>query len=392
MQYRSDQTGKQLSILGLGCMRFPRKRGSVDQEAVNQQMRFAVDQGINYFDTAYIYPGSEEALGLALETLGCRDQVNIATKLPHYLVKKPGDLEKYFTEQLRRLRTGYVDYYLMHMLPDVATWERLCRLGVVEWLAKKRESGQIRQIGFSYHGNTLEFQKLLEVYPWNFCQVQYNYVDERTQAGRAGVEKAEAMGIPVVIMEPLRGGRLVAGLPQEAKDLFAAAQPQRGPADWGLRWLWNQRAVTVVLSGMNSMEMFQENCRVASQVRVDGLTEEDLQLYERVKQIITAKIKVGCTGCAYCMPCPKGVDIPGTFRCYNSLYNEGKFTALKEYYMCTALRRNTALASQCVKCGRCEQHCPQGIQIRKELDNAVKALETPVFKAANLIAGLFRRE
>ena len=392
MQYRSDQMGKQLSVLGLGCMRFPRKHGSVDQQAVNQQVRFAVEQGINYFDTAYIYPGSEEALGLALETLDCRDQINIATKLPHYLVKKPGDMEKYFSEQLRRLRTDHVDYYLMHMLPDTATWERMCRLGVEDWLEEKKQSGQIRQVGFSYHGNTLEFQKLLEVYPWNFCQVQYNYVDERTQAGRAGVEKAASLGIPIVIMEPLRGGRLVDGLPQEAKDTFARANPQRGPADWGLRWLWNQEAITVVLSGMNSMEMFRENCRVASEVQINALTETELQVYEQVKGIITAKIKVGCTGCAYCMPCPKGVDIPGTFRCYNALYNEGTYTALKEYYMCTALRRNTALASQCVKCGRCEQHCPQGIHIREELDNAVKALETPVFKAANLIAGLFRRE
>lgn len=391
MHYRKDKHGEELSILGYGCMRFQRKRGNIDFEEAEREILSAIQQGVNYFDTAYIYPGSEELLGAVLEKNHCRDQVNIATKLPHYLIRKSDDIERFFQEQLRRLKTDHVDYYLMHMLPDVTTWQRLQGLGVEQWLQEKQAAGIIRNVGFSYHGNTNAFQELLDCRDWDFCQIQYNYIDEHTQAGRRGLQHAAEKGIPVIIMEPLRGGRLVNALPPKAQKAFAEFTPQRTPAEWGLRWLWDQPEVTVVLSGMNSMEMVAENCRIASEVEAGELGEPERELYERVKAAINEKIKVGCTGCGYCMPCPKGVDIPGAFRCYNARYTEGFYTGMKEYFMCTTLRGKRSNASQCVKCGRCEAHCPQGIHIRDELDNVKRVMEGPVYTIAKGVTHLLGR-
>lgn len=391
MHYRKDRTGQPLSILGFGCMRFQRKRGAIDYEEAEREVLAAIERGVNYFDTAYIYPGSEEILGKVLDQNRCRDKVNIATKLPHYLIRRPEDIERYFQEQLKRLRTDHVDFYLMHMLPDVSTWERLKSLGVEQWLEEKKAGGAIRRVGFSYHGNTNAFQALVDAYDWDFCQIQYNYIDEHTQAGRRGLQHAAGKGLPVIIMEPLRGGRLVNNLPRKAQELFAAAQPKRTPAEWGLRWLWNQPEVTVVLSGMNSMEMVEENCRIASEAEAGEQGAAEAALYEQVKAEINAKIKVGCTGCAYCMPCPKGVDIPGAFRCYNARYTEGFYTGMKEYFMCTTLRGKRSNASLCVKCGRCETHCPQGIHIREELDNVKRVMEGPVYAIAKGVTHLLGR-
>ena len=388
MQYRNDRHGTSLSILGFGCMRFQRRRGSIDFAEAEREILSAIGQGVNYFDTAYIYPGSEELLGAVLEKNRCREQVYIATKLPHYLIRKGEDIERLFQEQLRRLRTDHVDYYLMHMLPDMTTWERLKGLGVEEWLREKQAAGIIRNVGFSYHGSTNAFQALLEAWDWDFCQIQYNYIDEHTQAGRRGLQAAAARGIPVVVMEPLRGGRLVNALPPKALKAFEGYAPRRSPAEWGLRWLWDQPEVTVVLSGMNTMEMVAENCRVASQVRPGELGEGERALLERVKGAINEKIKVGCTGCGYCMPCPKGVDIPGCFRCYNARYTEGFYTGMKEYFMCTTLRGQHSNAARCVKCGRCETRCPQGIQIRAELDNVRRTMEGPVYAVAKGVTHL----
>ena len=391
MQYRKDRHGEPLSQLGFGCMRFQRVRGKIDTEAAERQLMAALKAGVNYFDTAYIYPDSEKTIGEIFAKNHCRDKLHIATKLPHYLIKKPEDMERYFQEQLQRLQTGYIDYYLMHMLPDVTTWNRLKGLGILEWIREKKASGAIRNIGFSYHGNTNTFLELLEDYDWDFCQIQYNYIDEHTQAGRKGLERAEEKGIPVIIMEPLRGGRLVNRLPNKAVRRFQKAQPQRSPAEWGLRWLWNQTGVTVVLSGMNSMEMVEENCRIASEAVPGELTEQDFQMYEDVKAAINEKVKVGCTGCGYCMPCPNGVDIPGSFRCYNARYTEGFYTGMKEYVMCTTLRGKRSNAGQCIKCGKCERHCPQHIQIRNELENVRKTMENPIYHIAKAVTRLIGR-
>lgn len=382
MNYRNDKYGNPISILGYGCMRFTQSGDRIDLDKAEREVMEAVRAGVNYFDTAYVYPGSEDALGRILEKNHIRDQVNIATKLPHYLLRKPESMEKYFQEELKRLRTDHVDYYLMHMLTDVKTWERLKDLGMVEWLREKQKSGAIRQVGFSYHGNSEMFCRLVDAYDWDFCQIQYNYMDEHSQAGRRGLQYAASKGIPVIIMEPLRGGKLVGLLPDEAKQLFADYAVRRSPAEWALRWLWNQPEVTCVLSGMNSLDMVRENARTASTVQAGELTQADEALLRSVVQIINRKIKVGCTGCGYCMPCPKQVDIPGTFAAYNRMFTEGKRRARIEYIMCTAMRKDSAAASNCIGCGACERHCPQQLSIRQELKNARKALEGPVYAIA----------
>ena len=239
MQYRKDKYGNDLSVLGYGCMRFSRKVGVIDYEKAEREILCAVRGGINYFDTAYIYPGSEALLGKVLEKNGLREQVYIATKLPHYLIKSRDKLDKLFEEELSRLRTDHIDYYFMHMLTNTEAWERLCAIGIVEWLAEKKASGQIRQVGFSYHGATEDFCALLDVYEWDFCMIQYNYMDEHTQAGRRGLQRAHEKGLPVMIMEPLRGGKL-ARVPAEAMKLMKARDAECSPAGWSFRWLWDQ--------------------------------------------------------------------------------------------------------------------------------------------------------
>jgi len=391
MQYRVDKYGNQLSILGFGCMRFLKKGGRIDMAQTEEQIMTAIRGGVNYFDTAYIYPGSEAALGEILERNGVRDQVYIATKLPHYLIKSREALEKLFAEELKRLRTDHVDYYLMHMLTDTATWDRLKALGIEEWIAQKKASGAIRQVGFSYHGNSEMFCRLLDAWDWDFCQIQYNYMDEHTQAGRRGLYHAHDKGIPVVIMEPLRGGKLVNRLPEEAKKIFAGYKLSHTPAQWALRWLWNQPQVTVVLSGMNSDEMIRDNIQTASTTQVGELGPEEEAMLQQVVKAINSQMKVGCTGCGYCMPCPKNVDIPGTFAAYNRRYQEGKIGAFREYVMCTVLRKNATSASNCVGCGKCEKHCPQHIPIREKLQEAQKELEGPLYRAAKKAVGWFAK-
>ena len=383
MQYRKDRYGNDLSALGFGFMRFTTRAGKIDLNKAEKEIMAAIEGGVNYFDTAYIYSGSEAALGEILRRNQARDKIYIATKLPHYLLKKPDSIEKYFQEQLRRLQTDHVDYYLMHMLTDIKTWDRLREMGMEEWIAEKKRSGAIRQIGFSYHGNSDMFCQLLDAYDWDFCQIQYNYMDEHSQAGVTGLHHAAEKGLPIIIMEPLRGGRLVNHLPPDAQKAFHSASAQRSPAEWAFRWLWNQKEVTCVLSGMNSVEMVQENIRVASDCLPGSLTDADQAVIRQAAAAINAR--VGCTGCRYCMPCPHHVDIPGTFAAYNHLYSDGKFAGWKEYFMCTALRRNSTSASMCIGCGHCEQHCPQGIPIREKLKEAGKALEGPVYKIGSKV-------
>ncbi len=381
MNYRTDRYGNKLSILGFGCMRFKNKLGIIDMAQTEKQIMTAFNGGVNYFDTAYIYPGSEAALGEILEKNGIRNQVYIATKLPHYLIKSVDDIEKMFLEELKRLRTDHIDYYLMHMLTDTDTWNRLKSLGIEEWLAQKKASGAIRQVGFSYHGNSDMFCALVDAYDWDMCLIQYNYMDEHSQAGRRGLYHAHAKGLPVMIMEPLRGGKLVSRLPEEAKKIFSEYKISHTPAGWAFRWLWNQPEVTVVLSGMNSDEMVSENIATASSVKIGEIGAEEEDMLKKVVAAINSELKVGCTGCGYCMPCPKGVDIPGTFAAYNRRYAEGKFWSMVDYVICTTLRKNSTAASNCIGCGKCEKHCPQNIEIREKLTDAKKVLETPVYRA-----------
>ena len=389
MQYRNDKYGNSLSALGYGCMRFTQRAGRIDMEKTEKELLAAIEAGVNYFDTAYVYPGSEAALGLILERNGLRDKVNIATKLPHYLIRSREGMEKTFAEELKRLRTDHVDYYLMHMLTDVKTWERLCALGIREWLSEKKAAGQIRQAGFSYHGNTDAFKALIDAYDWDFCQIQYNYLDEHSQAGRAGLDYAHEKGLAVIIMEPLRGGRLAGMLPAQAEKVFSACVPGRSNAEWGLRWLWDQEAVTVVLSGMNSLDMVRDNCAAADRAAPGCVTAEEREVYRRAVEAINAGMKVGCTGCRYCMPCPQKVDIPGTFAAWNRSAYDGRLRGMFDYFMCTAMRRDATSAANCVECGKCARHCPQHIPIPQELKKARKVLEGPFYKLAAKAVRLF---
>lgn len=380
MRYREGAGGDRLSVLGYGCMRFTRRGGGIDLDKAERELMAAIEGGVNYLDTAYIYSGSEAAVGRILEKNNCRDRVFLATKLPQYLIKSRAGIEKTFQEELSRLRTDHIDYYLMHMITDVASWEKLERLGIREWIAEKKAKGQIRHIGFSFHGNTDMFLKVLAAYDWEFCQIQYNYMDETSQAGRRGLQAAQERGIPVMIMEPLRGGRLVNLLPEAARARIAAHPRGYSAAEWAFQWLWDQPGVTCVLSGMNSLEMVEENLRAAGRAEAHSFTAEDFALIDALRREINGKIRVGCTGCGYCMPCPQGVDIPGSFRCLNEIAIEGRKKAEKEYWQVTAVKKTPGSASRCIGCGKCERHCPQQIEIRKMLKEAAKELETPFYK------------
>lgn len=382
MNYRLDKYGNKISVLGFGCMRFPQKLGMIDKKASERHIMTAIASGVNFFDTAYMYPGSESALGEILEKNQVREQVRLATKLPHYLIKSTEGLEKLFNEQLKRLRTGYVDYYLMHMLSDIHAWDRLKRLGIVEWLDEKKRNGIIGQVGFSYHGNSQMFQTLLDAYDWDMCLIQYNYMDEHSQAGREGLKAAHEKRIAVFIMEPLRGGKLVSHLPESAKRIFADYPKKHSPAQWAFKWLWNQPEITCVLSGMNADEMIRDNVQTASTTAIGELGPDENRMLQAVVDAINAKMKVDCTGCGYCLPCPANVDIPGAFAAYNRRYTESIFWGFSDYVVCTAMRKDSTAASNCIGCGACEPKCPQRIAIRDELENVQKKLEGPIYKIA----------
>lgn len=388
MKYRNDKNGNQISQLGYGCMRFTKKGNSIDFDKAEKELLRGIELGINYFDTAYIYSGSEELLGKIFSKNNVREKIKIATKLPQYLMRTPEAIDKTFAEELRRLQTDYIDYYLMHMFTDISEWEKLKGLGIEKWIDDHKADGSIKNIGFSYHGDTEMFLKILNAYDWDFCQIQYNYLDEHSQAGRKGLEAAYEKGVPVIIMEPLRGGKLV-NIPEDAKQVIKESGKGYSAAELGLRWLWDQPGVTCILSGMNSIEMLEENCRIASEAEPGHFDDKDREVVEEVKKIIKAKEKVGCTACRYCMPCPKGVDIPGNFYYYNLMYAEEKNSARFNFAQSMALREEPCFASQCVECGKCEQHCPQHIAIREKLKEADKALRPLHFKVGMAVARKF---
>lgn len=389
MQYRNDKHGEPLSVLGFGCMRFTKKNGRIDIDKAEKEIMAAYSAGVNYYDTAYVYSGSEAAIGEIFERNGIRDRINIATKLPQYLVSSRAAIDRYFDEELTRLRTDHVDYYLMHHLTDIVMWEKLKSVGIIEWIEEKKKSGAIRNIGFSYHGNSDGFIKILNDFDWDMCQIQYNYFDEHSQAGVKGLKAAGEKGIPVVIMEPLRGGKLVNMLPAAAKKVMRDSGHSWSPAEWSFRWLYDQPEVTVVLSGMNSVDMVNENCRTADEARAGAFTESEFSVLKRVTEEIRSHDKVGCTGCRYCMPCPKGVDIPGTFRCWNAMYIESKGDGRFQYAQTVGLTKEPAFATQCIGCGKCEKHCPQEIPIREKLKEADKALRPLPYRIGIDIARKF---
>jgi len=383
MQTRVNiKNGDVLSILGFGCMRLPTKNGGIDEPRSIKMIHDAIENGVNYFDTAYVYQAgkSEILVGKALAG-GYRERVKIATKLPPFMVSKLSGAQKILATELERLQTDYIDYYLLHMLTDKAMFDRLVGLGVLVWLEEMKSKGTIRNLGFSFHGSKADFEAIVQAYPWDFCQIQYNYMDENNQATKDGLLLAASLGIPVIVMEPLRGGKLVTHLPEQVEKAFSNNNSSRSPAEWALRWVWNHPEVTVVLSGMSDEAQASENIRIAGEVTPGSLTDQELAVFEQVKAEMLAKTKIPCTACGYCMPCPFGVDIPGCFSCYNDKYLMGD-KSVRFRYMQTmgVMSVKPANASQCTQCGKCESHCPQKIAIRDQLKTVSHEMEGIFYK------------
>jgi len=376
MQYRINQkNGDRISQLGLGCMRFPRKGTRIDQEKTNELVAAAIGHGVNYFDTAYIYPGSEEALGKALLAANRREEVFIASKLPHYMCKKPEDFDRIFNKQLERLMTDRIDYYLIHMLSNKESWEHLKTIGIERWISSLRESNRIRNLGFSFHGGRDAFLELIGSYDWDFCLVQYNYFDENDQAGTSGVRFAYEKGVPVFVMEPLRGGLLANELPERAKKAFSVINKERTPAEWAFLWLYDQPQMTMALSGMSDLTQLTENVSIASGALPGQMSELERSAYKDAVEALKKTVGIPCTACGYCMPCPKGVDIPACFSCYNTGLMFGRVKGIAQYVQVTGQWTPARSdASKCVGCGVCLTHCPQAIDITNELKKVKRSM------------------
>lgn len=383
MLYRKNpKNGDELSILGFGCMRLPVKEdGTIDEERATSQVRYAIDHGVNYVDTAWPYhmEQSEPFLGRALAD-GYREKVKLATKLPSWMVKSREDMDFFLNSQLEKLKSDHIDYYLVHgLMGDL--WDNIEKLGVADFLDTVKADGRIINAGFSFHGAGKDFNRIVDAYDWDFCQIQYNFLDEKNQAGTAGLEYAASKGLGVIIMEPIRGGLLARFVPPSVKEIWDEAPTKRTAAQWALRWVWNHPEVTVVLSGMNEEKHIVENLAAADKAYPNSLTEAELQLVKKVERKYRELMKVGCTGCRYCTPCPEGVDIPVCFEMYNNLYMSSNADETKFLYaamMSGALfAGEPAFASQCVQCGKCLEKCPQHLEIPTILESVVEELEGP---------------
>lgn len=365
MQYRPfGKLDWKVSALGFGAMRLPivdGKSSQIDQPKATEMIRHAIDNGLNYLDTAYVYheQKSETAVGIALKD-GYRERVKIATKLPIWLVKTTSDFDKMLNEQLERLQTDHIDFYLLHAL-NKDSWQKILDLKLIQQAEKALADGRIRHLGFSFHDKLETFKKIVDGYDkWTFCQIQYNFMDTEFQAGKEGLQYAASKGIAVVVMEPLRGGKLAADIPA-ARPLWESAPIKRTPADWALQWLWNQPEVSVVLSGMSTLAQLKENLVSASNSSIGLLTAQELELVEQVNKVLTARSPIPCTACEYCLPCPNGVNIPRNFASYNNaaMYNDIADSRL-DYKMWIP---DGEKAAECIQCDECLDKCPQQIAI-----------------------------
>ena len=352
------------SALGFGAMRLPildNDSGKIDEELATRMIRTAIDAGVNYVDTAWPYhkEQSEPLVGRLLQD-GYRDKVKLATKLPCWLIESPDQFDNYLDQQLERLQTDHIDFYLLHAL-NKTTWPKVRDLGVLDWAEGAMASGRIRHLGFSFHDELAVFKEIIDAYDWTFCQIMYNYMDIEFQAGREGLRYAASKGMAVVVMEPLRGGSLTRLAPDPIADLWAGAQTQHSQADWALQWVWHHPEVSLLLSGMSEMQHVEENLKSAVNSGVGSLTAEELDLVNRVSKKYRSLSPIPCTDCKYCMPCPSGVTIPRIFTIYNSYKMYGDEDAAKRSYNQFIKPENRA--DQCVECGQCEQACPQQIEI-----------------------------
>jgi hypothetical protein len=387
---RVPKTGEELSILGFGCMRLPQKDGRIDEERAARQIRHAIDRGVNYIDTAWPYHGgeSEPFVGRAL-TGGYRERAKLATKLPAWLVKNRADMDRYLDAQLQKLAATTIDYYLVHSMSG-ENWARIAALGVAEFLDRAKADGRIGNAGFSYHGTRADFQPIVDAYPWECCQIQYNYLDEEQQAGTEGLQYAAAAGLAVIVMEPLRGGTLAAVPQPPAVDaVWREAGRNWSPAEWALRWVWNHPETTVVLSGMNDEAQVEENLRIAGDAYPGFLTAVEIDVVTRVARKYREIMKVACTGCGYCQPCPSGVNISGGFEVFNLFHTFGKQQEARFLYVLRAggiLSGQPGYASQCAHCQDCLEKCPQGLAIPDLLEQVAAEFEDAELKQREAMA------
>ena len=376
MNYRNfGKNNIEISTLGFGCMRFPildNNPNEINEKLAIEMLRYAIEKGVNYIDTAYPYHGgnSEYVVGKALKD-GYREKVYLATKSPVWLVNKYEDFETFLDEQLKKLDVQYVDMYLLHSI-DKERWGKIKKLDFQRFFYEMKRKGKIKYAGFSFHDDFKTFKEIVDSYDWDFCQIQYNYLDVHYQAGIAGLKYAYKKGLGIVIMEPLRGGKLANKLPKEANEIFKKLNPAKSPAYWALRWVWNHPEVSVVLSGMSTMEQVKENITAAKDALSNSLSQIELNTIEKVRQTYSSKSKVNCTGCNYCMPCKNGIFIPTIFSIYNEAYIFDNFEEAKERY--NSLIKIGADASKCEECGDCEKECPQHLPIRELLKESRKIL------------------
>ena len=384
MQYRHiNKTNDEISSLGFGAMRLPLKNGKIDRDKATKLIYHAIDNGVNFIDTAYIYGDSEKFLGEILKG-EYKNKVKICTKLPAINVRKYEDMEKFLDEQLQRLQVDCIDYYLIHSV-DLKTINRLIKKDLFKFISNAKSDGKIKYIGFSYHGSREEFDLLIDGYDWDVVMVQFNYFDDNVQASIEGIEYAASKGMGIFVMEPLKGGILAGKMPEKADEIFKNYDSTKSNARWALEWVLNNRNVTCVLSGMNSFEQLNENLDVACKTTPMSLTFEELETVELVKRVMKNSLKINCSTCGYCMPCPRGVNIPECLKIYNEkyLFNHKGFinSAFMDYYQyLSGAMGKASNAGLCNRCGRCLRKCPQKLDIINELKMVKKEFELPGFK------------